>query len=131
MLEDALRFTFEKLTKEELVDVAILLTVEGLHSAGRKPSVKPVYNTYKRNLQSNHHFIFKTKEKAEAVLLALKEHFDETSQISVADVHEVCGKESNYLLTTIGWNSFDGIGIQYRPYLKERWQLILPRPTRL
>ena len=30
MLEDALRFTFEKATKEELVDVAILLTVEGL-----------------------------------------------------------------------------------------------------
>ena len=39
-LEKALRSGFEKLTKEELINLAILLMDEGLHMAGRKPTKK-------------------------------------------------------------------------------------------
>lgn len=36
-LKKALRSGFEKLTKEELINLAILLMDDGLHNAGRKP----------------------------------------------------------------------------------------------
>ena len=39
-LDTALRFTFEKLTREELIELAIVLTKERLHSAGRKSKKK-------------------------------------------------------------------------------------------
>ena len=40
-LEQALRLGFEKLTKEELVDLSIELVKDGLHIAGRKRKPKP------------------------------------------------------------------------------------------
>jgi hypothetical protein len=39
-LEKAIRFTCEKLTREELIALVVLLTDEGLHAAGRKVKVK-------------------------------------------------------------------------------------------
>jgi hypothetical protein len=135
MLEDALRFTFTKLTKDQLVDLAIMLTIEGLHSAGRKPTT---YYTYKEtrkvtdsdtenryiNNQNLIAYVKPTREAAEAVMTCLTEIFKSFGKITVSDVMECYGKDPTYQDSKFGWTSTSGM---YIIRVKDGWQLILPQ----
>ncbi len=125
MLEDALRFTYEKLTKEELVNLAIMLTVDGLHSAGRK---KIDYKPYikKNEYDSTTDLIFHTRIEAEKAFAAIHDIFEEFGRVTKADVLEICGKALCYTDSFTGWGSLDGMRILR---VTDGWQIVMPRKS--
>lgn len=124
MLEDALRFAFEKLTQEQLVDLAIVLTVEGIHSSGRKPAH---YKSYvRKDFRTVNELIFGTRQEAETIFALIREIFDKYSQISTMDVIELCGYEPKFTDAKTGWKTLEGMHIRREP---EGWTIVMPGPS--
>lgn len=126
MLEDALRFTYEKLTKEQLVDLAIMLTVDGLHSAGRRPvNYKPYPK--KNEYDSTTDLIFDTQIEAEKAFATIHDIFEEVGQVTKADVLEVCGKAFCYTDRDTEWGSLAGMHI-VRVTVTDGYKIVMPWP---
>lgn len=125
MLEDALRFTFEKLTKEQLVDLAIMLTVDGLHAAGRKKIDYKPYIKKNKYYDSTTDLIFDTRIEAEKAFAAIHDIFEKFGHVTKADVLEVCGKALCYTDSDTGWGSLDGMRILR---VTDGYKIVMPWP---
>jgi len=121
MLEEALRFAFEKLNKEQLVNLAIQLIIDGLHTAGRKN--KKEEPKILINLWKSPELTFKNVEEADKVGTYLINLLKEQKRVSLSDLYEFLGFDSTFSDSQKGWVDLLKMRIVKTP---DGFKLLLP-----
>lgn len=128
MLEDILTRTFQKCSKEELIEIVVGFILN------QHPQKKQQYATYRAPISIGKgkdlmlEFMFETRAGAEVVLDAISNIVNAGMAVTLSDVHVMCGYSPDEDYKKIGFTNMDGFYIVHR---RDGWLLCLPRPTKL
>lgn len=126
MLEDILTRTFQKCSKEELIEIVIGFILN------QHPQKKPQYSNYRVPYSLNKdlklEFMLETRIGAEVVLDAISNVVNAGMAVTLSDVHVMCGYSPDEEYKKIGFTNMDGFYIIHK---RDGWALCLPTPTKI
>lgn len=86
------------------------------------------YHTYKTYGNGVDTVIFESRAKAEEVLNNLKKIVNEFGYCTAADLYEISGLPTDYMISDLGWKTVKDVTVVR---IRDGYILSLPRPTRI